>query len=413
MKSSILSIKFRLLALTILAPLFILTACGSGGGSSTSAGVTNSAVSLASNNASAVLFSHATITTIASTVPANGDVNPYGVARVEQTVGKLKTGHILVSNFNNSSNLQGTGSTIVEVGPNGSVDMFTQIDASKLPGPCPGGVGLTTALVVLRSGWVIVGSLPTSDGTAATAQAGCLIVLDSMGNPVETFSGAPINGPWDMTAAEDNTGAKLFVSNVLNGTVAANGQIVNQGTVIRIDLQISKGSVPIIKSITEIGSGFPERTDPAALVIGPTGLGLSPVSTNTHNSDAMMAAMVENPVSNRLLLYVADSLNNRIAVIPDALNRTTSAETGTTLTAGGSLNDPLGLAVDNIGNIFTVNGNDGFITVFDPQGGQIATKLLDNTGTPQGAGTLFGLVIAPNGGIYFVDDGSNTLNFFH
>jgi hypothetical protein len=50
--------------------------------------------------------------------------------------------------------------------------VFAEIDASKLPGPCPGGVGLTTALVVLRAGWVIVGSLPTADGTSATAEAG-------------------------------------------------------------------------------------------------------------------------------------------------------------------------------------------------------------------------------------------------
>jgi hypothetical protein len=85
-------------------------------------------------------------------------------------------GHVLVSNFNNSSNAQGTGTTIVDVAPNGSVSLFAQINASTLPGPCPGGVGLTTALVVLRSGWVIVGSLPTSDGTSATAQAGCLAI---------------------------------------------------------------------------------------------------------------------------------------------------------------------------------------------------------------------------------------------
>src|ERR1700676_5147906 len=138
MKPSKFITKFRLLSFTMLAPLFILTACGSGGGSSTSTGVTNHAAALVSSNTNtaAVIASsnppaghifHATITTIASTVPANGDVNPYGVARVEQTAGKLKAGHILVSNFNNSANLQGTGSTIVEVAPDGSVDLFTQI----------------------------------------------------------------------------------------------------------------------------------------------------------------------------------------------------------------------------------------------------------------------------------------------
>ena len=352
----------------------------------------------------AILNQFSTVSTVASTVPSNGDINPYGVAQIKTSVGKLTAGHILVSNFNNSKNLQGTGVTIVDVAPDGTVSLFAQIDPNELPGPCPGGVGLTTALVVLKSGWVIVGSLPTTDGTAATAQAGCLIVLDSTGNPVETFFGSLINGPWDMTAYEKDNKAKLFVTNVLNGTVAGNGQIVKQGTVVRVDLTLSGKSVPFLEAITVIGSGFPERTDPAALVIGPTGVGLSPGKGwfffgKWGNWDRV--------------LYVADSLNNRIAVIPDALERTTTAGTGYTLTSGGSLNDPLGLVVAPNGHILTVNGNDGLITEITPQGKQIATAVLDSTGSPPGAGTLFGLVFDPQHGVYFVDDGTNTLNLFH
>jgi hypothetical protein len=110
-----------------------------------------------------------TIKAHASTVPKNGDVNPYGVAVVPHSAGELRDGNVLVSNFNNAQNLQGTGTTIVQVSPgDGSVKLFAQINANQLPGPCPGGVGLTTALVVLRAGWVIVGSLPTTDGTSAT-----------------------------------------------------------------------------------------------------------------------------------------------------------------------------------------------------------------------------------------------------
>jgi hypothetical protein len=114
----------------------------------------------------------------ASTVPTNGDVNPYGVAVVPRSVGRLEQDHVLVSNFNNAGNLQGTGTTIVQVSPGGgTAKLFAQIDANNLPGACPGGVGLTTALVVLRAGWVIVGSLPKTDGMAATAGAGCLLGL--------------------------------------------------------------------------------------------------------------------------------------------------------------------------------------------------------------------------------------------
>ena len=58
-------------------------------------------------------------TEVGSTVPVNGDVNPYGVAVVGQSTGRLVAGDVLVSNFNAKSNFQGTGSTIVEIAPNG------------------------------------------------------------------------------------------------------------------------------------------------------------------------------------------------------------------------------------------------------------------------------------------------------
>jgi hypothetical protein len=358
--------------------------------------------------ASSIISGLSKIDTVASTVPANGDVNPYGVAVVKKSIGNLTKGHILVSNFNNGANKQGTGTTIVDVAPNGNVKLFAQINAANLPGACPGGVGLTTALVALRSGWVIVGSLPTADGTAATAKSGCLIVLDNTGTPVETFYGSLINGPWDMTAADDDEHAKLFFTNVLNGTVDANGQVVKKGTVVRMNLKVSEKHKPWIQAMTVIGSGFPERTDPAALVIGPTGLGLSPLRGDSDADDRGKGEGKDR------VLYVADSVNNRIAAIPDALDRTTTAGTGNTLSLGGSLNDPLGLAVAPNGNILTVNGNDGFITEITPQGKQIATKLLDNTGgPPPGNGTLFGLAFVPSVGVYFVDDGSNTLNLLH
>jgi hypothetical protein len=342
------------------------------------------------------------LTTIASTVPGNQDVNPYGVARVEQTIGNLTEGHILVSNFNNASNAQGTGTTIVDVSPDGAVSLFAQISARSLPGACPGGVGLTTALVVLRSGWVIVGSLPTSDGTSATAKAGCLIVLDHAGTPVETFFGSLINGPWDMAAADGGDEVSLFVTNVLNGTVAAKGSVVHQGTVVRINLGVSEKNKPWIESMTVVGSGFAERTDPAALVIGPTGVGLSP----SCSADA-------DDCQGEPVLYVADTLNNRIAVIPHAISRNDSAGNGATLTMGKSLNAPLGLIVAKGGHILTVNGGNGYATEITPRGAQIARSLLDDSGTPPGSGALFGLIFEPGRGVVFVDDATNTLDLLH
>src|SRR5215469_15705041 len=140
------------------------------------------------------------IKTIASTVPHNGDVNPYGVFVIRHSTGRLRAGSVLVSNFNNMANEQGTGRTIVEISPRGHFSLFAQINPRRLPGRCPGGVGLTTALEVLPGGWVVVGSTPSRNGMAATARAGCLIVMNKFGKPVETLSGHGINGPWDSTA---------------------------------------------------------------------------------------------------------------------------------------------------------------------------------------------------------------------
>src|SRR5215831_456673 len=208
------------------------------------------------------------IKTIASTVPHNGDVNPYGVAVVRHSEGKLVRGSVLISNFNNSKNLQGTGTTIVQITPSGHRTLFAHITTKSLPGRCPGGIGLTTALVLVH-GWVIVGSTPSKNGMAATSGRGCLIVLNAKGVVREVLKGHGINGPWDATAVTRNGSAALFVANVLNGTVAANGKIVRRGTVLRLDLGFAGGKPPVIKSITTVGSGFPERTDPNAFVLGP------------------------------------------------------------------------------------------------------------------------------------------------
>ena len=244
------------------------------------------------------------VSLVGSTVPSNGDLNPYGIVNVTKSVGSLVAGNILISNFNNggeppTGNLQGTGSTIVQVTPGGKLSLFAQINPATLPGPCPGGVGLTTALALLPQGYVVVGSLPTTNGMSATAQAGCLIVLDSSGHPVETISGAPINGPWDMTSVGEGAKSTLFVTNVLNGTVAAEGMPVDEGTVVRIRLKAREHKPPKVTATDVIASEFPERTDPAALVVGPTGVALGSEGT----------------------LYVADTQGNRIAAVPNAMTR--------------------------------------------------------------------------------------------
>jgi hypothetical protein len=328
------------------------------------------------------------VSTVASTVPANGDVNPYGIVNVPRTTGDLVQGDTLVSNFNASSNLQGTGTTIVEISPSGHPSLFAQL-GSRLPGACPGGVGLTTALTVVGGDFVVVGSLPVTEAGTGTPEAGCLIVLNSDGVPVETFAGGDINGPWDLTSAQGPGFADLFVTNVLNGTVRAAGNQVNRGTVVRLTLGLPPGRDPVLLGSTVIGSGFAEELNSSALVLGPTGVALAPNGT----------------------IYVADTVNSRVAAIPLAVFRDDPVPGGgITVSSGGALNGPLGLTLAPNGDLIAVNGDDGNAVELTPQGTQVDTVQIDPAGA---AGDLFGLTIAPDGrGVLFVDDGDNTLKLF-
>ena len=336
-----------------------------------------------------------TVQTLASTVPKNGDVNPYGVAVAPVTKGLLTAGDVLVSNFNNHRNLQGTGTTIVEISPaTGNVSLFASLAPNKLPGACPGGLGFTTALVALSSGFVVVGSLPTKDGSSATMQAGCLIVVNSMGKPIETIANGPINGPWDLTSSNFFGGlvTVLYVSNVLNGTVAAEPATVNGGTVVRIVLVNLPGVAPKVVLENVIATGFPERTDEGALVVGPTGLAVSGNSL-MHQT-----------------LYVNDTDQNRIAEVPNALLRFAPATGGgATVTQGGDISDPLGMTLAPNGNILTANGENAKIVETAPNGKEVASFA-----TEVGPGGLFGLAITPNKqAITLVNDNLNELDLLH
>jgi DNA-binding beta-propeller fold protein YncE len=167
--------------------------------------------------------------------------------------------------------------------------------------------------------------------------------------------------------------------------------VVNGGTVLRLLLKIEDDEKPKLIQTTVVGSGFPERLDPAALVIGPTGVGFD---------------------YKRGVLYVADTLNNRIVAIDNALFRFTSAKNGRTVTQNGSLNGPLGLTIAPNDDIITANGGDGNLVETTPQGKQVATKLVDSSGSPPGAGALFGLIAVPEA-VYFVDDATNTFDLLH
>jgi DNA-binding beta-propeller fold protein YncE len=156
---------------------------------------------------------------------------------------------------------------------------------------------------------------------------------------------------------------------------------------VRIELLMVPGVRPVVLDEDVIATGFPERTDPNALVIGPTGVALGADGT----------------------LYVADTLDNRIAAIDDATFREAPArDGGRTVSLGDLLNGPLGMTLAPNGDILTANGGDGNIVETTPGGNQLVAVQADPLNS---AGDLFGLTVSPGvNGVYFVDDGTNTLD---
>ena len=324
-----------------------------------------------------------------ATAPANGDVNPYGVAFVPYgfpSGGPLHPGDIIVSNFNNSSNLQGTGTTIVKVNNGNPPTLFFQGQQ---------GLGLTTALGVLKGGFVIVGNLPSTDGSGSCVAEsgpsqnvgqGGLLIIDKNGNIAGQLTDASLlNGPWDLTVRDEGRFAQVFVANALSGTVT------------RLDLLVEGGGVVVIRE-TQIASGYAHGCDPAAFVVGPTGVALNK-ETDT--------------------LYVSSTGDNAIFAIRNAGVRTTDAGMGHMVVQDQvHLHGPLGLALAPNGNLISTQGDavnpdpnhQSEVVEFTPGGRFVSEFSVDPA-----SGSAFGLAVrALEDGFIFatVDDNTAVLDIW-
>jgi hypothetical protein len=319
-----------------------------------------------------------------STVPSNGDQNPYGVALIPHGFppgGPLNPDDIVVSNFNNGANTQGTGTTIVAITPGGQQSLFFQ-------GPtAPGLAGLTTALGVLKRGFVLVGNLPTLDGTCTTIQPTSLLIVDHTGTQVGALSDANLlDGPWDLTIHDQGELAQVFVSNVLSGTIT------------RIDLRIPNKGNPIVQNMTQIASGYGHACNTAAVVVGPTGL-------------AYDAA--------RDILYVASTSDNEIFAVPHARKTTTDEGMGTLVYQDNAhLRGPLGLVLAPNGDLITANGDavnpdptqPSELVEFTTTGQFVAQFSVDSS-----QGAAFGIALDVSGNklrFAAVDDALNVLDIW-
>jgi DNA-binding beta-propeller fold protein YncE len=318
-----------------------------------------------------------------STVPSNGDLNPYANAVVPtgfRAGGKLKAGDVLVSNFNSSSNLQGTGSTIVNITPNGKQSVFYQGEQ---------GIGLASAMGVLKRGFVIVGNIPVTYDQSGNEQSvgnGSLIVLDRFGRVAATLTDPSlIAGPWGMAVNDQGNKAQVFVTNVLNGTVT------------RIDLKLPRsGDKVVVSDMVQVGSGFSQRPDPTVFWLGPTGLAFNQ-KTGT--------------------LYVASTEDNAIFAISGAAKTSGQSGTGAIVYQDPAhLRGPLGLTLAPNGDLLTTNGDainpdstqPSELIEFSPSGQFVGQLSLDSA-----QGAAFGTVVVISKRkleVATVNDATNTLD---
>lgn len=336
---------------------------------------------------------------LTSTVTENGDLNPYAVVVAPVSAGAIEKGDVLVDNFNNISNLQGTGTSIVRYRPaTKETALFAQV--SQHLKSCPGGVGLTTAMTMLESGWVIVGSMPSTDGTTRTKGQGCMLVFDANGHHVATWTDKTIDGPWgNMVTIDHGDHATLFISMAGTGVPSPDvldpathyPVIVHTSTVLRLEVTIPQDQPPVLQSQTVIADGLSARADLANFLLGPTGLALGTDDT----------------------LYVTDGLDNEIVAIERASTRTDSAGKGRAVTQGGLLAWPLAMVRTAQGHLIVANGKNGQAVEVDPATSkQIYAHWLntDQAQSPPGNGNLFGLALSADGkSFYYVEDDNNDL----
>ena len=132
-------------------------------------------------------------------------------------------------------------------------------------------------------------------------------------------------GPWDLTVQDSGDSAKVFVSNVVSGTVT------------RLDLAIINGK-PVVIGTTQIANGYMVKPNSAAVILGPTGLACD---------------------ADKDVLYVASTADNAIFAVPNAGIRAAPPQnkTGAIIFKNDHLRGPLALVLAPNGHLITSNGD--------------------------------------------------------
>jgi hypothetical protein len=323
---------------------------------------------------------------VASTVPSNGDTNPYDMAVVPFSKGKLVAGDVLVVNFNNAGGTPGAGTTVVEIDPStGETSTFYQ-GTKTIVGPIGIAINPTNDIVWLGD-YGPANAAGIYDGASAN-----VAVITPTGSLAATYDNqttgfAAFEGVWGMAESEHDGRVSFYWTNAGDGTTGTGG-----GVVWRIDPLSGVAGQPLQSSYQLVGGGLGyvnAQGTTAATAGGPQG----------------MAYDARNGT-----LYVTDDATNQILAISHAAGG--GPFTTHVVASGGMLETPQNIAINPTnGDLLVVNGavnND--LLEYTPAGKLVAWRdLLPN----EQAGALFGLSATINSAhqlvIYFGDDDTNTL----
>ncbi|HET7813497.1 MAG TPA: hypothetical protein VFL13_03915 [Candidatus Baltobacteraceae bacterium] len=334
----------------------------------------SSVQSLLQSTGDSVLNSLAHERVIGSTVdPKNGDLNPYGLDIAKVSSGQIDAGDLVVCNFNDSANVQGTGTSIVALHP---------------------AVGAVPRHIVNSS--VLDGCNALAMSPAATIWAAD---FSANNNPIIFQSGtihdALSNGPWHHPFGE------AFVPPVNSISVPA-FYVSNAGDGSLVRIYVFPGPRFAFSTIVK---GFPVNGGAPGSILSPSGLNYQKVGDR---------------------LYVVDGTNNALYAIDNISKIEPGGITVNGMTfsgkfaadahviySGAPLNGPISSALlwnGNIvvGNTLDPNGQNLMVEI-SPSGHVLAVKNVD-TGA---SGSIFGMVAAGTSTatthLYFNDDNANAV----
>jgi sugar lactone lactonase YvrE len=275
----------------------------------------------------------------------------------------------VICNFNDVTNVEGTGTTIVALHP--------------VVGSRPTRVAQDPSL----KGCDALTLDPNDTIYTAAYLSNLAPIVNPSGAVLTTNANKAWSGPWG--AIYSGTSGPFGSSSVFESNA-------NSGTLARMD--VKNGTVTNVETIV---TGFQPNTGVPGSILGPAGL------TYDASSDTLY---VVDSGANRLLAFAkASTIPAGGIVVSGNGFGGTAAAAARIVYAGAPLNAPISAALLANGNIAVGNTGDNNMFEFTPSGSLLATRLVDNGPT----GAIFGIVAtgttAANEKIYFNDDNTNSV----